>query len=84
MTQLIYNSIHDWSKSETYSFTGKPYSSVTVFYYDYQHWYDRRLDQITRFPCVDAYSQGLLGMVPLLLTGTETAKPFFIWYAHRS
>ncbi len=28
------------SGSETYKFTGKPYSAATGFYYDYQRWYD--------------------------------------------
>ena len=52
------------SGSETYEFTGKPYSSATGLYYDYQRWYD---PSIGRFISPDSLA-GFLSD-PLSLNG---------------
>ena len=44
------------SGSETYKFTGKPYSAATGLYYDYQRWYD---PSIGRFISQDSDPGGL-------------------------
>src|SRR5439155_6009592 len=39
-TYLPYGQDNTATGSETYKFTGKPYSTATGLYYDYQRWYD--------------------------------------------